>query len=336
MKVLVTGASGMLGSGLVPALAGVGHEVVATDIAGVGIRPWAHDVPPVEQLDVRDRLAIDAAMDAVTPDLVVHLAAETDLETCEADTDHAYATNAIGTKHVATAAARRGLPLVYISTAGVFDGRKEEPYDEFDTPAPINVYGHSKLLGEEYVRWLCPQSFIVRAGWMVGGGPKDHKFVAKIIRQLREGRTELHAVIDKRGTPTYVPDFSRCLTALIDSGSYGLYHMACEGEGTRYDVARLIIDVLGYRDRVSLEPVRSSFFQAEYPAPRPPSEIMRNRALDLQQANLMRPWRVALTEYLIEDFNQDRADSPYVVDLTVPGQRAGGGTPAKALEVSHP
>jgi dTDP-4-dehydrorhamnose reductase len=233
----------------------------------------------------------------VQPDFVAHLAAETDVDLCQAQPDHAFATNALGTKHVALACQAAGVPLAYISTAGVFDGEKEEPYIEFDPARPIAVYGRSKLAGEEYVQSFLSRFYVVRAGWMIGGGAVDHKFVGKVLGQLRAGATTVYAVNDKLGTPTYAPDFAACLVRLIETGSYGLYHMACRGHGTRLDVARKILDVLGRPD-VKLVGVGSDFFRDTYPAPRPRSEMMRNLMLDLQGLNTMRPWGEALEDYL--------------------------------------
>lgn len=302
MKILATGAAGMLGSSLVPALARAGHQVVATDIDLSAPRPWGHGGPRVERLDVRDRDDVDRCVSAVSPDFMVHLAAETSLERADADPDHAWLTNTIATKYVALACRRSAIPMAYISTAGVFDGTKAAPYTEFDPPNPLNTYGASKLEGEHVVRTLVDEHFVVRAGWMVGGGAgKDHKFVARILAQLRAGATTIHAVGDKLGTPTYTPDFARCFLALMGSGLYGLYHMACGGEGSRYDVAAHILDVLG-RDDVELVEVGSEHFAEEFPSTRPRSEIMRNLTLDLQGMNTMRPWPVALDEYLRTEF----------------------------------
>ncbi|MFA9563741.1 MAG: sugar nucleotide-binding protein, partial [Acidimicrobiales bacterium] len=99
------------------------------------------------------------------------------------------------------------------------------------------------------------------------------------------------------------PDFARTFLGLIDSGLYGLYHMACEGEGSRYDVTQQILETLGLSDQIELVEVESDFFADTFPSNRPRSEIMRNMALDLQGMNLMRPWRVALEEYLLENFS---------------------------------
>jgi dTDP-4-dehydrorhamnose reductase len=299
MRILITGAAGMLGSSLVPELASAGHELVATDIDLADVHPWGWNGPRLCKLDVRDRSELDACVATVGPDLIVHLAAETDLEVSDADQDHAYLTNAVATRYAALACRRARIPMVYVSTAGVFDGLKADgPYNEFDTPKPINAYGASKYAGELFVHDILDEYYIVRAGWMVGGGPKkDHKFVSRILDQVREGRTTIHAVTDKFGTPTYTPDFSVCLLNLVSSGIFGVYHMACGGQGTRYDVAARILDILGRQD-IELVGVDSSFFAEEFPSERPRSEIMRNMALDLQGMNLMRPWPLALHDYL--------------------------------------
>jgi dTDP-4-dehydrorhamnose reductase len=289
----------MLGSAVFPAFVDAGHDVAATDLEPRQVR----DDLSMDRLDVRDAEAVLAAVRMMDPDLVLHLAAETDLEVCEGSPDHAYRTNTIGTHNVAIAARDVGATLVYISTAGVFDGEKTDgAYTEFDDARPINVYGRSKFEGERIVPRLVPESFVVRAGWMVGGASKDHKFVAKVIGQLRDGARSIRAVTDKLGTPTYTADFALNLLELVDTRFYGLYHMACLGDGSRYDVAREIVSFYG-RDDVEVEPVSSEAFVADYPAPRPRSEMMRNHMLDLRDMNRMRPWQVALREYLtIADF----------------------------------
>jgi dTDP-4-dehydrorhamnose reductase len=288
----------MLGSAVYPAFVAAGHEVVATDL-----EPRQLNGLQMSKLDVRTYSDVEDGIDRSEANLVVHLAAETDLETCEADPDHAYRTNTMGTQNAALACQARGLPMVYISTAGVFDGTKEDgPYDEFDEANPINVYGRSKFEGELLVLRLVPKHFVIRAGWMVGGIDRDHKFVAKIVDQLRSGATTIRAVTDKLGTPTYTQDFAHNLLELIETPFYGRYHMACLGEGSRYDVALEIVDFYGRHD-VNVIPVTSEAFANQYPAPRPRSEMLRNYMLELRGMNRMRPWREALREYLtVADF----------------------------------
>jgi len=273
----------MLGSAVVPYLQKCGHDVIPTDIT---------------ELDVRDCADVASGFNAARPEIVLHLAAETSLEKCEEDPDHAWLTNAIGTKNVALECRRRGVPMGYISSAGIFDGESDEPYTEFDTPSPINVYGASKLQGEHYVRQWVDQHIIMRAGWMMGGGPHlDHKFVHHVLTQINEGCDTIVAVIDKVGSPTYAPDFAAVIERLITSDDYGTYHTVSEGQCTRYDVARAILEILG-RDDIALKPASSQFFATTFHAPRPPSEAMRNYVLELTGQNSMRPWRDALEEYL--------------------------------------
>ena len=279
----------MLGSSLVPVLDNHDHSVIPTDIRFTEGR--------MKRLDVRNLDEMLKMARSAKPDAIVHLAAETDLEECETKIEYAYQENYIGTQNACVACRELSIPLTYVSTAGVFDGTKTEPYTEFDTPNPINVYGDSKFRGEQIVRETVPDHFIVRAGWMIGGGERDKKFVSKIFRQLDAGAKELFAVTDRKGTPTYAPAFSVVLEKIIATKFYGTYHLACKGTATRYDVAAEMLKILGRTD-VELHPVQSEFFKNEFFAPRPLSEEMRNFVLDLRSMNDMPDWRTALDEYL--------------------------------------
>ena len=284
---LVTGAAGVLGTDLSRILKTKGFDVLRTDISCE---------KEIRYLDVRDSSEVLALVDKELPDLVMHLAAETDVDRCQVEVDHAYRTNTLGTWNVALACQQEDIPMVYISTAGVFDGSKPESYVEFDSPNPVNVYGRTKLEGERIVRHLLSRFFIVRAAWMIGGGPaKDRKFVAKIVKQLEAGAQRLSAVADKVGSLTYAPDFSKCLVDLVKTELYGLYHLANKGTCTRYDVAKEILDYLGRSD-VVLNQVTSEAFAL--PAPRPRSEMLRNYVLELRGMDCMRNWREALHDYL--------------------------------------
>lgn len=293
MRILVTGSAGMLGTSLLPVLKDSEHTVLPTDIRFIE--------GEMRHLDVRDYREMLSIAEEFRPHILVHLAAETDLETCESRVDYAYSENFVGTQNACSVCRRLDLPLAYVSTAGVFDGSKKEPYTEFDIPAPINVYGASKYQGERVIRETYPSHYIVRAGWMVGGGDRDKKFVMKILTQLKNGAKLIHAVNDKRGTPTYAPAFSRVFEKILRSEQYGTYHLACNGAATRYDVAAHILRVLG-KDDVELKAVSSDFFKQEYFAPRPSSEEMRNYMLDLRSMNEMPHWKEAIERYLKESF----------------------------------
>jgi dTDP-4-dehydrorhamnose reductase len=287
MKILITGAAGMLGSSLCPTLTQSGHKVFATDLAALE--------DGIESLDVRVYKQVEEIVGKIRPDMVMHLAAETDVDKCELEPDHAFLTNTMGTQNVSLVCQKRSIVIVYISTLGVFYGDKPDPYTEFDVPNPINVYGRSKLEGEKIVQSLLNRYYIVRAGWMVGGGPeRDKKFVGKIIRKINE-TTVLKAVNDKIGSPTYTVDFSKCLTDLIETGYYGLYHCTNKGFGSRFDVAKKIVDFLGRSD-VTVEPVSSAYFPL--PAARARSEMSRNYKLELLGMDTTRKWEDALKEYI--------------------------------------
>jgi len=246
-------------------------------------------------LDVRVPSMVMKAVISARPDWVLHLAAATDVDRCEEDPDWAYHSNAIGTQNVALACQKAGVPLVYISTAGVFWGDKTDPYIEFDTPRPANVYGRSKLAGEQIVSTLLDRFYIVRAGWMMGGGEKDKKFVGKMVRLISEGRNTLRVVNDKWGSPTYAKDLLRGIRRLCDTGYYGLYHMSNAGRCSRYDVALAVCQAL-QRPEIQVQPISSDEFPL--PAPRADSEVMRNLKLQLLGLDPMRPWQDALREYV--------------------------------------
>jgi dTDP-4-dehydrorhamnose reductase len=283
-RILVTGAAGVVG-GYVADVFG-DHDLVLTDIRG-----------DIERLDVRDAAACRERITSEQPDVVIHLAAATNVDLCEQDHDLAFATNALGTQNVAIASREAGAVLVYTSTAGVFSGDKAgAPYTEFDAPGPANVYGESKLAGERSVETMLDRFYICRAGWMVGGGPKDTKFVGKLLEIIDGGATTLRAVDDKLGTPTYALDLATGIRGLLDTGHYGLYHLVNRGGAcTRYDVAVALVELIGRTD-VEVEPVSSAFFPL--PAARARSEAMINYKLDLLGINNQRHWRDALEFYV--------------------------------------
>lgn len=284
----------MLGSAMRPALKEKGHTVIATDINT--------EEPGIEYLDVRDHAAILGMAQQVKPDMIMHLAAETDVDKCEIEIEHAYKTNTMGTQNIAYVCQKLDIEMVYISTAGVFYGDKHEPYTEFDVPRPVNIYGDSKLQGEFVVRQLLKKYYICRAGWMIGGGGnKDKKFLNKIMQQIQKGAKEIKAVNDKFGSPTYTVDFSRNMARLIETGYYGLYHMGNNGHCSRFDIAQKAFEILNIQG-VKLTPVSSAVFPL--PAPRARSEAMVDYMLNMRGINLMRHWEEAVADYIRSSFSK--------------------------------
>ena len=280
MRILVTGAKGMLGTDLCRILVDRRHEIEVTDI---------------QEMDVRDLDAVRKTVRSVGPDWVIHLAALTDVDGCEKTPDEAFRTNTVGTQNVALACQEAGARMVYVSTASVFDGSKCEPYTEFDTPNPQSWYSRSKYQGELIVEKLLSQYHIVRAGWMFGGGREDKKFVAKIM-DLAAQRPELTAVDDKFGSPTYTYDIASGIEKLLHTGLYGTYHMVnTGGYCSRFEFAQAILKLAG-NTTCTLKPVSSAMFPL--PAPRPRMEAARNLNLELRGLNWMRPWQEALQSYI--------------------------------------
>lgn len=288
LKVLVTGAAGMLAAEVIPELLKHGHKVIQTDIN--------RRVPDIAALNVACLYDVLRAAGEIRPDYIFHFAAETDVDLCEKDPDHAFKVNTFGTENVALACQEFGISLLYISTGGVFNGDKPTAYTEFDYPSPVNVYGESKLQGEFIVRDLLDKYFIVRAGWMIGGWELDKKFVYKIVGQLKEGRKELKVVSDKFGSPTFTKDFAANLMNIIDSKRYGVYHMANKGSCSRYEIAVKIVEFMGLKDKVKVEAINSAQFPL--PAPRSRSEMMQNYKLELLGINNMPCWESSLEEYI--------------------------------------
>ncbi|HVJ91309.1 MAG TPA: NAD(P)-dependent oxidoreductase [Labilithrix sp.] len=290
-RIYIAGCGGMLGQA-VHALFSEHAQVKATDI-DVN-ESW------LSYADVRDYTGIAASIRDFRPDAVLNLAALTDLEYCEKNVENSWLTNALGAENVGLVARDLGVPYVYISTAGIFGGEKEA-YTDFDQPNPLCYYAKSKYAGEQWVVRSVPKHYVVRAGWMMGGGPrKDKKFVNKVYKQLAAGKRVLHVVDDKLGTPTYTHDFARGLKRLLESDLYGLYNQVCEGSGSRYDVAVELVRLLGLSDRVKVEKVDSNFFSAEYFAPRPASEKLLSTKLKARGLYVMRDWKECLADYVKE------------------------------------
>jgi dTDP-4-dehydrorhamnose reductase len=288
-KIYLAGSGGMLGQAF--------HQVFGNDYE---LRCTDKDVndPWLDLLDFRDLDGYRKDVEAWRPDYLFHLGAHTDLEYCEQHVDDTYLTNTTSVENAVWIANRLDIPLLYISTAGIVDGSKDS-FDDWDLPNPLGHYARSKYAGELYVTQNARRHLVCRAGWMMGGGPrKDKKFVQKIMKQIKSGKTELNVVRDKLGTPTYTMDFAANVKALVEAEYWGLYNMVCEGVTSRLEVAHELVDAVGMKDRVRINEVDSDFFKAEFFAPRPDSERLLNRKLTLRNMNRMRDWRVALRDYV--------------------------------------
>lgn len=288
-KVFITGCGGMLGKAVYERFAP--HcQVLATDIDLN--EPW------LEYGDVIDFQKISEKASKFEPDLIINLAALTNLEYCEKNPEITWKTNALGAENIALISKRLDAAHIYISTAGIFDGQKEY-YNDFEQPNPMSIYAKSKYYGEVIIEKMLDNYFIFRAGWMMGGGyEKDKKFVNKIFKQILDGKKELFVVNDKLGTPTYTVNFAESMFAIVQTELFGLYNMVCEGSCSRYEVALEFIKLLGLDKDISIKIVDSGFFKNEYFAPRPDSEKLLNLKLSARGTNYMKDWRKCLEDYV--------------------------------------
>lgn len=290
-KIFMAGVGGMLGEAFHHVFRET-HDILCTD-KDVNA-PW------LSFLDFRDRDEYVRQVEAFAPDYLFHIGAHTSLELCEQEIDDAYATNTLAVENAVWIANKLDIPLLYISTAGIFDGA-QETYDDWDQPNPLGHYARSKYMGERFVVENARRYLVCRAGWMMGAGPaKDKKFIQKLMQQLKDGAKELKVVDDKLGTPTYTRDFARQVQVLIEKEYWGLYNMVCSGVTSRLEVAQYLVKALGKDGDIAVTAVSSDYFAQEYFAPRPPSERLITKKLDLRGVNVMRDWRVCLDEYLAE------------------------------------
>ena len=255
-------------------------------------------------LDFRDFKNYRKDVKDFKADYLFHLGAFTDLEYCELNPLETYRTNTLSVENAAYIANELQIPLLYISTAGIFDGNKEN-YDDWDTPNPLGHYARSKYAAEIFVKENVQKHLVCRAGWMMGGGPlKDKKFINKIIKQINAGKTELNIINDKDGTPTYTHDFAGNVKNLLENEFWGVYNMVCGGLTSRLEVATELLKILNLENKIKINEVDSGFFKNEYFAERPASEQLVNTKLNLRKLNVMRDWKISLNEYINTYFKE--------------------------------
>jgi dTDP-4-dehydrorhamnose reductase len=293
-KIYMAGCGGMLGEAFYRVFSS-NYEIKCTDI----------DVNDtwLTKLDFRNLNEYSNDVNTFKPDYLFHIGAHTDLEYCETNQDDAYNTNTRAVENAVHISNKLNIPVIYISTAGIFDGKKKT-FDESDTPKPTSCYAKSKYEGELFVQKNSNKYLICRAGWMMGGGPiKDKKFIQKIFRQIKEGKKELFIVNDKAGTPTYTHDFVNNLKLLLENQKWGLFNMVCSGFVKRSEVAKELLSIINLEEKIKITEVDSDYWKKEYFVSRPDSECLINKKLDLLNMNKMRDWKICLRQY-IRDYYQ--------------------------------
>ena len=275
MKALIVGGKGLLGTNIAP-LFQQNFDLTICDI---------------DTWDITDRESGKSHIEKYRPDVLINLAAITDVDGCEDKRELAEKVNADGAGIVADLCREHNVRFVHISTDYVFDGKKTVPYKENDPTNPMSVYGTTKLLGERAVFENNPSSLIIRAQWLYGKGGEN--FITKVVKIAQQSGT-LRVVNDQRGSPTYTKDLAEPLIALIEKGKSGIYHLANSGSCTWFDFAREIFTLL--KMDVSITPISSA--ELERKAPRPSYSVFDMWKFQKDTGLKMRPWQEALREYL--------------------------------------
>ncbi len=281
-KILFTGTTGM-----------VGHYIDQCAWPMEMIKSTRAD------FDITDVESVNRYVDAHSTEIgmIIHLAAETDVDRCEKDPAHAYRMNTIGTQNMVYQAMKLDVPFTYTCTVGIFGGDGAQgPFHEYSPLSPGNEYARSKLYGEEFVKTHLTRYFVVRPGWMMGGIEKDKKFVMKVIRQLLAGKREIFATTDNVGSLTYAKELIEHISRLITTSWWGVYHCTNTGRISRYEAARVICAAID--PTITVTPVLSTHFQLD--APRALSEYAENRMLAVRGLNRMSTVEQALSAYLDE------------------------------------
>jgi dTDP-4-dehydrorhamnose reductase len=277
MKILITGSDGLVGANILPDLSR------AFDIIPVTEKEW----------DILDKKMGEEITRTHQPDVLINLAAITDVDGCEDAKELAYRVNAEGAGLLADLCNENNVKLLHFSTDYVFDGMGTRPYTEEDAPNPLSVYGRSKLLGEQKILERCPSSLIVRTEWIYGGGGEN--FITKVTRAAREkGRVEV--VDDQTGSPTFARDLADPVRTLIAQGKSGIYHVTNGGACTWFQLAKEIFSML--RIDVPCLPVSSTQIQRK--AKRPAYSVLDCSKLKRETGLALRSWQEALRQYLAE------------------------------------
>lgn len=292
MKILVTGAKGMLGRQVVEDLergyteiGRVPEEVKNAEVIGTDS----------QTLDITDKNKTNLFVGEVSPDVIINCAAYTNVDGCETDGESAYKVNALGVRNLAMAAEKVGAKLIHISTDYVFSGTGNTPKREYDTVRPASVYGKTKYQGEVFARQYCKRLFIVRTSWLYGYRGKN--FV-KTMLWLAKEKGGASVVNDQIGNPTNAADLSHHLIKLCASEEYGVYHCTGNGECSWFEFAREIVRLGGF-DPEFIQPCTTREYAEKFSVPtkRPEYSSLDNMMLRMTVGDEMRPWQLALESY---------------------------------------
>ncbi len=276
MKILILGHKGMLGSDLCLKLM-VFHEVTGKDI---------------ENLDIASPAACKEAISEAAPDVVINAAAYTDVDGCETNNDRCFSVNAEGVKNIALACRERGIKIVHFSTDYVFGGKQRTPYREEDKCHPLNVYGRSKLAGEQYLQQFSDNFLLIRSAWLYGRNGKN--FVKTIIEKAGTEKY-LEIVDDQIGSPTFTWDLAAAVQLLVEGQHSGIFHVTNRGNCSWYEFALKILQYASVTG-VTVKSIKSNILAR--PAIRPHYSVLTCRKFFKTTGKTMRYWQVALEDYI--------------------------------------
>ncbi len=281
MRVLITGANGLVGSALITHCKLVGDEVLAH---------------ARETLDIVDRDLVTKTITEAQPDIVINCAAWTDVDGCESDAERAFQVNALGPENLARACQSVDAAFVTISTDYVFDGKKEGFYTQKDVPNPLGVYGVSKLEGEQRARNANPKTIVARTGFVFGSGGRN--FLSTVVARARRGEV-LQAISEARGTPTFAADLAARLRELAVQSDANLFHVVNSGTGASYEeFVRLALKIAGL-EQIKVTPVTVESLKR--PAQRPANSCLRCLASESLGLAAMPNWQEALGRFVAQE-----------------------------------
>lgn len=277
-KILVTGANGQLGSEIMNVLLKQGYVALGVDI---------------DEMNLCHAHRIKEVLTYENPDAIIHCGAFTDVERAESLVDTCLLINASATRDIADYAKKTQIPMIYISTDYVFDGEKEQPYDEDDMPNPLNVYGSSKLQGEVYVKELLEKYFILRISWVVG---RNGRNFVKTMQNLATKMEKIDVVNDQFGTPTFTADVAQLIPEFLTSDAYGTYHVTNDGFCSWAEFAREIFRLT--KVAVYVNGISASEFATR--ATRPLNSRLNKEKLISAGFTMLPPWQDSLKKYFKE------------------------------------
>ncbi len=286
LKILITGASGQLGKKIIE-LFDKKYQLILTDI---------------QNMDITNILQVKNTIIKEKPDFIIHSAAYTQVDKAEENKDICKKINTFGTKNIAVIASKFNIPLIYISTDFVFDGKKNTPYNEKDVPKPISIYGQTKYAGEKFIQKFCKKYYIIRTSWLFGELPKDYpgtNFVEVMLKLAKE-KKELKVVNDQIGSPTYTGDLVKIIFKMItQKPTYGIYHFSGKGACSWYDFAKEIFAQT--KTRINLTPIKS----VNYPqkAPRPAYSYLDKRKIEKALNIKPRRWQKMIKSFLSNKYD---------------------------------